>query len=201
MNKKEYNKKYRKEHRQKEKEYRKKYREEHKEQIKKSNRKYSQTLKRKQYIKKYRLENKQKILDSAKNYRKNNKAKIRLAQKNYRETHKKYIKEYNKYYTKRILIKLVNNFRHRIWTALKGLCKSSSTKKLIGCSIEFLKSHLEKKFIEGMNWSNYGKWHVDHIRPCASFNLSKPEQQKQCFNYKNLQPLWALENLSKSDKL
>ena len=53
-----------------------------------------------------------------------------------------------------------------------------------------------------MNWLNYGRhgWHVDHIRPCASFDLSKPSEQKKCFNYKNLQPLWEEDNLAKSDK-
>lgn len=73
----------------------------------------------------------------------------------------------------------------------------SQTIKLIGCSIEQLKQHLEKQFKLGMSWFNYGKWHVDHIKPCASFDLTDIEQQKQCFNYTNLQPLWAEENLVK----
>jgi hypothetical protein len=48
-----------------------------------------------------------------------------------------------------------------------------------------------------MSWDNYGKWHVDHIRPCASFDLSDKEQVLQCFNWRNLQPMWASENMSK----
>jgi hypothetical protein len=54
-----------------------------------------------------------------------------------------------------------------------------------------------------MSWGNYGLhgWHVDHIIPCASFDLTDPEQQRQCFHYTNLQPLWAEDNLRKSDKL
>ena len=75
---------------------------------------------------------------------------------------------------------------------------SESTKKLLGCSIEFLKQHLESQFTDGMNWANYGKWHIDHILPCASFDKSKPEEQSKCFNYSNLQPLWALDNMCKS---
>lgn len=74
--------------------------------------------------------------------------------------------------------------------------------ELIGCSIEHLKEHIEKQFVEGMNWENwsfYG-WHIDHIRPIASFDLSDPAQVKECFHYSNLQPLWAKDNLSKGDK-
>jgi len=52
-----------------------------------------------------------------------------------------------------------------------------------------------------MSFSNYGKWHIDHIIPCARFDLRKPNEQKKCFNYKNLQPLWAFDNLSKNDKI
>jgi hypothetical protein len=52
-----------------------------------------------------------------------------------------------------------------------------------------------------MTFDNFGKWHIDHIIPCASFDLTKPEQQRQCFHYTNLQPLWAFENLSKGSKI
>ena len=51
-----------------------------------------------------------------------------------------------------------------------------------------------------MSWNNYGKWHVDHIRPCIDFDLSKPEEQQKCFHYTNLQPLWAEENMRKHYK-
>ena len=70
----------------------------------------------------------------------------------------------------------------------------------IGCSIDDLKLHLEKQFTDGMSWENYGDWHVDHIRPCCSFDLTDPEQQRECFNYTNLQPLWARDNLAKSGR-
>ena len=74
--------------------------------------------------------------------------------------------------------------------------------ELVGCSIPDLIKHLESKFQEGMNWSNYGfyGWHIDHIRPCSSFNLLNEEEQKQCFHYTNLQPLWAKDNLQKHNK-
>jgi hypothetical protein len=51
-----------------------------------------------------------------------------------------------------------------------------------------------------MTWENRSKWHVDHIRPCASFNLFDPAQQAACFHFSNLQPLWAADNIRKSDK-
>ena len=79
--------------------------------------------------------------------------------------------------------------------------KKDSTIELLGCSIDELKIHLQNQFKEGMTWQNHGEWHIDHIIPCAAFDLSKKENCLKCFNYKNLQPLWAHENLSKSDKI
>ena len=62
---------------------------------------------------------------------------------------------------------------------------------------------MENKFQDGMNWENYGfyGWHIDHIIPCSSFDMIDPEQQKICFHYSNLQPLWAADNFRKSDKV
>jgi hypothetical protein len=85
---------------------------------------------------------------------------------------------------------------------LRGKKKSDPTVKLLGARISVVCAHIESKFQPGMNWSNHGfdGWHYDHIRPCSSFDLTDPEQQKQCFHYTNLQPLWAEDNLRKSDK-
>ena len=76
---------------------------------------------------------------------------------------------------------------------IKNLKKSKSSIELLGCNVDFLKEYIESKFTSGMSWDNRGihGWHIDHILPCASFDLSDPEQQKQCFHYTNLQPLWA----------
>ena len=93
--------------------------------------------------------------------------------------------------------KLTSNLRHRIYMALKGKVKSKTTMSLLGCSIDFLKKELEKKFLEGMTWENYGKWHIDHIKPCAAFDLNDLKQQAECFHYSNLQPLWAIDNIKK----
>ena len=70
---------------------------------------------------------------------------------------------------------------------------------LVGCTLAELCTHLETQFVDGMSWDNRKDWHIDHIRPCGSFDLTDPEQQAQCFHYTNLQPLWARDNLEKSD--
>jgi len=77
--------------------------------------------------------------------------------------------------------------------------KISKTTELLGCSIEHLRLWLTFYFHPGMSWSNYGEWHIDHTKPCAKFDLTDPEQQRQCFHYTNLQPLWAGENFRKGD--
>lgn len=98
--------------------------------------------------------------------------------------------------------KLLKTLRSRLGTAInrQNSNKNNNTIELLGCSVSFLKGFLEAKFKEGMTWENHGEWHIDHIKPCASFNLLDEEQQKKCFHYTNLQPLWASENLSKGCK-
>jgi hypothetical protein len=89
----------------------------------------------------------------------------------------------------------------RIWCAMNGQSVNSiGSFSMVGCSVEFLRSYIENKFEQGMSWSNYGEWHVDHIRPCASFDLSQKDQMLECFNWRNLQPMWASENISKGSK-
>jgi alkylated DNA nucleotide flippase Atl1 len=94
--------------------------------------------------------------------------------------------------------RLLQRIRGRISAVLKGGKKNSSTLKLIGCTLPELKAHLEKQFKTGMSWSNYGEWHVDHIRPCASFNFNDPASLCDCFHYTNLQPMWKLDNIKKN---
>lgn len=93
--------------------------------------------------------------------------------------------------------------RARIRKALINNSKSSSSTELTGCSIKQFRQNLESQFTEGMSWDNYGKrgWHIDHIIPCASFDLSDPAQQRACFHYTNQQPLWAKNNESKGDRI
>ena len=72
-----------------------------------------------------------------------------------------------------------------------------STLELLGCSIAEARIHIESQFLDGMSWENVGDWHIDHRRPCASFDLALESNQKMCFHYTNLQPMWASENISK----
>lgn len=104
-----------------------------------------------------------------------------------------------------IQFRIAKIYRNRVLDALKSknVTKKHSSKDILGCSIEYFKKHLESQFTEGMTWNNQGfyGWHIDHIRPCSSFDLSDVAQQKECFHYSNQQPLWARENLQKNNKL
>ena len=89
--------------------------------------------------------------------------------------------------------RLIHNIRNRLNKILNriNVVKDSTTLDLLGCDAAFAKEHLEKQFTEGMTWENYGDWDIDHIRPCASFDLTDPEQQREAFHFSNLQPLWS----------
>lgn len=98
----------------------------------------------------------------------------------------------------------LQSMRQRLWQLLKDFGgKNDRTMNLIGCSKEFLFKHIESQFLPEMSWDNYGRngWHIDHIIPCSSFDLSDLEQKKKCFHWSNLQPLWGTENSLKSSKM
>jgi signal recognition particle GTPase len=172
----------------------------------------------KKYHEKYSITHKKELLE----YRQNHKEEQKQYQKKYRKLHKKSKKKYmRQYYLKNkskiiqqhkkyqvnkrkidINFRILDNLRSRLHDALYGYSKSTKTLTLIGCDVKKLRQYLEKQFTKNMSWDNYGKngWVIDHIRPCASFDLSKPEEQRKCFNYTNLQPLWAEENRRKGAK-
>lgn len=200
FNKKEYMKKYNKE-------YNKKYRELHKEELAIIAKEYYATNKEKiqEYKKNYYLKNKEKELQRVKAYYQNNKEKVKKYQQKYNKINKVKVSQRalrnqrNKLKTN-INFRLVRNLRKRIWDAMKLNYKSKETMALLGCNIDFLRLYLQSKFQPGMSFSNYGKWHIDHITPCVRFDLSKESEQKICFHYTNLQPLWAEDNESKGAK-
>ena len=140
-----------------------------------------------------------------KKYNELNRIKKSIIMKEYRKVNRIKLSNYQKEYVKNRLkidinFKLKHYLRVRISQVLKGNPKIETTMKLVGCSLENLKKHLKSQFTSGMSFSNYGKWHIDHIKPCASFDLNKVSEQKKCFHYTNLQPLWALDNAIKGSR-
>lgn len=161
-------------------------------------------------IKEYLTKNKERILKNHKEYYKENKNNIRIKAnkakktKKYKDIRKKYIT--NKY-NNNVNYKLTILLRGRILSEIKGKYKSASTLKLLGCTIEEFKIHLQKTADDRypdkkFDINNYDSklWHIDHIKPCSSFNLEDPEEQKKCFNWSNLQILTAEDNMSKGNR-
>lgn len=204
------------------KEYDKEYRKNNVEKIKEGRKRHYEAnkLKIKEYKKTYHKENKQKIADKNRQWYLNNRE---YALKKSSEYSKEYYKLNKEKITQKINSpehKAIKNARHskrlktdpifaitcRLRSRLNNVLRSSKTLKnnptldYIGCSLEELKQHLESQFQEGMTWDNRKLWHIDHIRPCASFDLTDKDQIYQMMNYTNLQPLWAADNLKKHAK-
>lgn len=98
--------------------------------------------------------------------------------------------------------RVTSRLRSRFYMAVKNKARSGLAVRELGCSIEELLAHLESQFVSGMSWDNWSQsgWHIDHIKPLASFDLTDPEQARQACHYTNLQPLWAQENQRKHAK-
>lgn len=171
-------------------------------------------------VRKYKRENRSKLLISERRYRKDhpemkrkadkkyyakNKESIRARQREWEKENADRLREHNrlrgiKYRKENPSVRVAQSIRARINGVLNGRIKSGSTFDLLGCDRNGLANHLEVQFKNEMSWDNYGEWHIDHIKPCASFDLTNPKEQSECFHYSNLQPLWALENLRKHCK-
>lgn len=147
---------------------------------------------RKPYFKEYYLKNKERIAEYGKKYHEENREKWNASTRRRMSERRK-----------DPVFRMNRNLRRRILSAIKDKRKSDLSENLLGCSWMEARRHIESLWKDGMSWDNYGMhgWHIDHIKPCASFDLSKPEQQKKCFHYTNLQPLWAKDNLKKGAKL
>jgi hypothetical protein len=102
-------------------------------------------------------------------------------------------------YWDRPYVRMIMSLRQRLYQAVKH-GKESSSMELFGATRDKIVQHLEDQFTNGMSWDNYGYygWHIDHIMPVASYDLTDPKQQQTCFHYTNLQPLWAEDNRRKS---
>lgn len=153
-----------------------------------------------------RYENKkEEIAEYASGYYKKNTNKIRLRVKDYNSRTENKLKRNEREYLKRqtdLNFKLKETLRKRLNKALKNGQKTGSAVKDLGCSIDEFKEYLERKFEIGMAWDNYGRkgWHIDHIKPLDSFDLTYRDQLLEACHYTNLQPLWWKDNLSKGAK-
>jgi len=136
------------------------------------------------------------------------KAKKAAILKQWKAENKERVKSYNKDYMreykhtpqfrawkKRPENKITDNIRKRLRDVMSG--KRSGKSAILGCNTEQLRTHIEKQFKRGMSWDNYGKWHVDHIQPLASFDLQDENQCAIACNYINLRPMWAQANMEK----
>ncbi len=176
--------------------------------------------KKREYNRKYRESNKERIEEYNRSYRQANKEKVKESNKRYYEAHGERKKAYNEEWYKANIerknqylnkcyltnkanptFKLIHSLRSRQWHVLKG--KISTTKGL-GCTKEFLREYIEKQFTEGMSWDNYGhgngKWCIDHIKPLDLLHTN-PELIPELIHYTNLQPMWYVDNVKKSNKI
>lgn len=95
---------------------------------------------------------------------------------------------------------LLRNLRTRVSQAMDGRGKDAPTIELLGCTADQFREHVESQFVDGMGWSQRGLWHLDHSLPISAFDLAKPKHQRYAFHWSNCQPMWAEDNLRKSDK-
>jgi hypothetical protein len=128
--------------------------------------------------------------------------------RNYKKTYAEKYKERSNLLTKirlkeNINARLAHAIRTRLNRALNGKRRDQSTKAMLGCSYQELRVYIEGKFKAGMNWNNYGikGWHLDHIRPLSSFDLTNQKEMAKACHYTNLQPLWHFENSIKRDRI
>lgn len=148
-----------------------------------------------------KLKSNPELMQKAREYKKQwsaeNKDKVREYMKRVKEANPEKYRELRREAKRKPVVRLRDNLRRRLRDFVRGRRLFPG----VGCTKEELKMHIELQFKDGMTWENYGQWHIDHIRPCASFDLLDPEQARQCFHYTNLQPLWAAENIAKRDKI
>jgi len=211
-------KKYREDNKDKIKEQKRTYRENNKDKIKESMAKHYQInkeenkLKRKDYFIKYREDNKKERKEKNKIYRKNNREEIRKRQIDFKKNNREKLLEQGRVRGKELrknpIYRINKNMSGGISRSLK-INKLSKNRRhwenIVGYTIKDLKEHLEKLFIVGMNWGNYGEngWHLDHILPVSFFKFNSMEdvEFKYCWSLHNLQPLWEKDNLKKLDKM
>jgi hypothetical protein len=159
------------------------------------------------------LEHPESVRKSSEKFRKEKRVQYRASQRRYfeknremlcqksnewRKKNRKYWNQYiREFKQKNPNYMLSEKLRARIRNALNGVPRASDIQTLLGCDYATFRQYIQSKFHVGMTWKNFGEWHIDHIRPCSSFDLTNPSEQSECFHYSNMQPLWAKDNLTK----
>ena len=182
---------------------------ENKEKIDAYQREYFQQNKEKitAYNREYKQQNKEKLAANQREYYQENKEKIDAYQREYQQKNKEKVAAYKREYLRKRYhsdpeFNVLCRLRKRMWNAVKAVGldnKCASSRELLGISPQGLKEWLEAQFTDGMSWENRSEWHIDHIIPCDAFDLTVDQNQRICFWYKNLQPLWIKDNLQKSN--
>jgi membrane protein involved in colicin uptake len=198
-------------------EWKKQYQQSNKEAIAEKKKQWQQANKK--AIKQYQQSNKEAIAEKGKQYRQANKKDIAEKKKQYREANKEVLAEKKKQYreaNKKAINKRFNNrlktdpifkFKHNVRTLIyqsfkrgnNNFRKNTKTEQILGCTIEEFRKYIQAKFKKGMSFDNHGQWHLDHIVPLSI--AATEEEIIKLNHYTNFQPLWAEENLSKSDKI
>jgi hypothetical protein len=171
--------------------------------------------------KKYWEENREKLLEKSREHYRNNKEYYSNYQKKWalkeenKLKHKSYYKKWynnggrevnNKYRREKLkkdpVFRAQRNLRLRLYEFIKKgkYRKYGRFKDMLGCDWEYFKEYIKEQFEVGMSWDNYGEWHIDHIIPVTAWDLSREEDQMLAGHFTNLQPLWAIDNIKKSNK-
>jgi hypothetical protein len=129
--------------------------------------------------------------------------KQKASYKKYVENNKDKLREKWKRDGQKINRRIRDSLNHRISETLKAskTYKNNTTFTYIECDREYFTKWFEFIFEEKMSWNNYGEWHIDHVIPCSTFDLTKEDDKKKCFSWKNLRPCWSKENISKGNKI
>lgn len=144
------------------------------------------------------------ISEAGKEYRKRNPEKVKAYAAIYRSKAGTKIKSNARATNRRKVdpvFKMACYLRSRTLSAFKQRCwkKDSRTEKMLGADYHTVLRHIEASFSNGMNWRNYGKWHIDHVKPLSSAKTI--EDLLPLCHYTNLQPLWAIDNMKKGKKI
>lgn len=175
--------------------YRRKYRKLHRKRFKEKVLKYESIQ---------RDRDREKLNYRARDFYNENKDKCRSKNRRYLKLNSDKVNSRRRKYSSNPQYRIRQNLSSRIRRfSINKVRFNASTMKLLGCSLQYFIEHLESLFDTGMSWDNYGYtgWHIDHIMPCSSFDLTNESHRRRCFHFSNLRPLWASDNLSKLDKI